>query len=161
MPYFRIDFKVDNSKVPFANTLLKWIIIFYVVPAMMYLTYKLFHLMTFGGVVAWYEWPAVILNLGLVIVLTRQLFRLNKIRYIIITDKGLKYAKHFPWDSFVSWKRFKQFQYGYSNVRLITKGGTRFRFSLLKISEEEKSKLFRILDGISKKYGVEMQQPVQ
>ena len=159
--YYRVDFKHHKpKKIPFINKLLKWVIIVYIIPASFYLCYKLFFLMQ-SEKPLWYEWLAVIFNLTLIIFLTRQLLKLNKVKYIIITDDYLKYGQHFPWDSRVSWKRMSQIQFGYSNVRFITKSGERYRFSLAKIKEADQTKLFQILDVIAKRFHVDLQQPVQ
>ena len=161
MIYYRVDFKHHKpKKTAFINKLLKWVIIVYIIPASIYLCYKLFFLMQ-SEKPLWYEWLAVIFNLILIMFLTRQLLKLNKVKYIIITDDFLKYGQHFPWDSRVSWKRMSQIQFGYSNVRFVTKSGERYRFSLAKIKQDEQTKLFEILNKISQRFQVDLQQPVQ
>lgn len=159
MIYYRVDFTHQRPKrIPFINKFLKWVIVAYIIPASIYLCYKLYFLLQSDKPI-WYEWIAVIFNLLLIIILTRQLLKLNKVKYIIITDDYLKYGQHFPWDSRISWRRVRQIRYGYSNVRFITKGGEKYRFSLSKINKEEQSKFFETLDLIAKKYEVDLQLP--
>jgi hypothetical protein len=161
MTYFKANFEIrQHKKHSFIHALLKWVIIIYLIPVSAYLFSDIFSLLKTTKSV-WYEWSALLFNLLLILVITRQLLKLTKVKYIIITDDCLKYSQYFPWDSKISWNRFKQIQFGYSNVRFITKGGDRYRFPLSKITEQDQSKLFNYLDQIARKFKVDLQQPIQ
>ena len=158
MSYLRIDIKKGNVKLPFIFKLLKWVIMIYVILASVYLVDKVYYLL-FEHNGGFYEWLAVVLNLVLIAILVRQLFRLNEVRYIIVTDNYIKYRQRFPWPYRISWGRIKQIHFGYSAVRFMTKKGNKFRFSLSKTNEEEQSKLYETLSGIAKKHGIDVLQP--
>jgi len=161
MNYFKANFEVRNHKKhSYIHRILKVVIIVYTIPVSAFLCSDIVGLLH-AGKSATYEWFALLFNLLLIIVMIRQLLKLTKIKYLIITDEYLKYGQYFPWDSKISWNRFRQIQFGYSNVRFITKGGDRYRFPLSKINEKDQSKLFNYLDEISRKFKVELLQPIQ
>ena len=161
MTYFKANFEVrHHKKNSFIHSVLKWVVIIYIIPVTAFLITDIFSLLRTGKP-ALYAWSALLFNLLLVIVIARQLLKLTKVKYIIITDDCLKYGQYFPWDSKINWDRFKQIQFGYSNVRFITKGGDRYRFPLSKIDEKDQSKLFNYLDQIARKFKLDLQQPIQ
>ncbi len=159
MTSYRIDIKPKTGKLPFIYILLKWVILVYITGASIFLLDKIYFLLA-RHINTFYQWLAVILNLLLVVVLARQLLRLNEVRYLIVTEEQIKYRQHFPWASSLSWSRIKQIQFGYSSVRFVTKGGKKYRFSLSKATQEEQSKLYEALDSVAKKYDVEFLRPL-
>ena len=160
MSYFKIDFRKDKVRVSSAQQTLKWIVIVYVVSASVYLFIKLYHLLFGSGKVIWYEWIAVMVNLLLVLILAYQLIKLSKVRYLIIGTDAIKFAKFYPWSTRISWEKCRQIQFGYTNIRFVTKKGKRYRFSLVKMGQADKDKLLKMLNNIADKYNIDLMEPL-
>ncbi|MBS1932386.1 MAG: hypothetical protein JST96_00205 [Bacteroidetes bacterium] len=141
------------------NQLLKWAAIIYVGIAFPIMLYKLGYLFVQHRATS-KEVLMIGINIVIFLALVRQLFKLNQVKYIIVTDQYVKYRQEFPWASVVNWKNVKQIQFGYSSVRFITKKNKKLRFSLSKTTGEDRTKLSDSFNIISKKYDVELLLPI-
>jgi hypothetical protein len=159
MTYCRIDAKLGDKKMSLIYKLLKWTAILYVVAAFSFLLYKLGYIW-FMHTGTLKEVLMISLNILIFLLLIRQLLKLNRVKYIVVTDEYVKYRQEFPWPSVLNWKNVKQIQLGYSSIRFITNKNKRFRFSLSKTTREDRSKLSESFNIISKKYDVELLLPI-
>jgi hypothetical protein len=158
MVSYRIDIKKESGKLPVIYTLLKWVILIYVIVASAFLLNKLYSLVFRH--IALSEWLAISLNLLLVIILIRQLLRLNEVKYLIVTDEHIKFRQRYPWTSCVKWKHIKEVQFGYSTVRFVTKNRKKYRFSLSKTNEDDLVKLYHALEEAAQKHSVPVLRPM-
>ncbi len=159
MIIFRIDFKNRGENLPLTNQLLRLLVALYIIAASGYLLYKLFTLPQQHNVSS-KEWAAVIINAIIIVVLGRQLLRLNNKKFIVITDEFVKYSIKFPWPLQLSWTKIKTIQFGYSSVRFITKTEKKHRFYYSNATEEEKINLREALTTVAKKHDIEFMQPI-
>src|SRR5580658_2363099 len=120
MANYRIDIKSNRNTSKGSNRFLKLLIMCYIIAASSYLLYKMYN-MTQQLVPSRKEWAALVINLLIIIILTWQVLIISNKKFILITDRFVKYRLRFPWTSHLKWQKIKSIQLGYTSVRFITK----------------------------------------
>ena len=154
----RIDIKNNNLSLNFLNQFLKVLVACYIILASAFLLYKLYSLPKQQHT-STKVWLAITINCIIIIILTFQLLKTSIKKFILVTDKFVKYRFQFPWTSKLKWEKIKTIQLGYSTVRFITKSEKKYRFNFSKATEQQKIFLEETLKNISQMHAIEFMQP--